>query len=130
MHQSDNINTQLLDLFLPEGILEYFNITDFTQELSGQDLYTKHLTIYLEEKKEIPQEYSTYKYKASGFMPAKLIQDCPVRSNLVTLSIKRRRWDVEIEGKIEKKSRDWQTTASGTKLNPEYAAFLKEIGGL
>lgn len=130
MLQSENINAQLLELFLPEGILDYFEITDFTQESSGQNLYTKRLTIYLEEKKEIPQEYSKYKYKASGFMPAKLIQDCPVRSNLVTLSIKRRRWDVTIDGKIEKKSRDWQTVASGTKLNPEYAAFLKEIGGL
>lgn len=130
MLQSENINAQLLELFLPEGILDYFEVTNFTQESSGQDLYTKRLTIYLEEKNEIPQEYSQYKYKASGFMPPKLIQDCPVRSNLVTLSIKRRRWDVKIEGKTEKKSRDWQTVAKGTKLNPEYASFLKEIGGL
>ncbi|MDB4334776.1 hypothetical protein OAA06_00310 [bacterium] len=130
MLQSENINAQLLELFLPEGILDHFIVTDFTQESSGQDLYTKSLTIYLEENKDIPQEFSHYKYKASGFMPPKLIQDCPVRSNLVTLSIKRRRWDVEINGKVEKKSRDWQTVAKGTKLNPEYASFLKEIGGL
>ena len=69
--------------------MDHFIITDFEQAVSGQELYTKKLTIYLEEKKEVPQEYADTEHKASGFMPAKLIQDCPVRSNLVTLSVKR-----------------------------------------
>lgn len=125
-----DINTQLLELILPEGILDYFEITDFKQKLSGQVAYTKKLTIFLEEKKEIPEEYSSFEYKASGFMPAKLIKDCPIRRNIVTLSIKCRRWDVCIDGKYQKKSRSWESVSKGTRLDPEYASFLKGIGGL
>jgi tRNA U54 and U55 pseudouridine synthase Pus10 len=84
----------------------------------------------LEEKKEIPKEFAHYEYKASGFMPPKLIKDCPIRLNLVTLSVKCRRWDVLIDGKYHKRSRNWESVAKGTRLNPEYASFLKEIGGL
>lgn len=125
-----DINTQLLELILPEGILDHFEITDFVQESSGQEVYTKNLTIYLEEKKQIPKEYSDYEYKASGFMPPKLIKDCPIRRNLVTLSVKCRRWDVLLEGRYQKRSRNWESVAKGTRLEPEYASFLKEIGGL
>ncbi len=124
------LNHQLLELILPEGLLDHFIIADFKQESSGQELYTKKLTIFLEEKSEIPEEYSSYTYKASGFMPAKQIKDCPIRRNLVTLSVKCRRWDVLINGKYRKCSRNWKSVADGTRLDPEYAAFLKEIGGL
>ncbi len=54
---SQDINAQLLELILPAGILEHFTITDFHQEASGQNLYTKKLTIHLEEKKVVPEEY-------------------------------------------------------------------------
>ncbi len=124
-----DLKSQLLELFLPQGILDHFIISDFKQEESGQDLYTKKLTIYLEEKKEIPEEYIKYQYKASGFMPPKEIKDCPIRRNLVTLSVKCRRWDVMIDGKYQKRSRNWKSVADGTRLDPEYAAFLKGIGG-
>ncbi|WP_052343433.1 ISAon1 family transposase N-terminal region protein [Saccharicrinis fermentans] len=125
-----DINTQLLELILPEGILDHFVITDLHQESSGQQAYTKKLTIYLEEKKEIPEEYSDKEYKASGFMPPKLIKDCPIRRNLVTLSVKCRRWDVLLDGRYQKRSRNWESVAKGTRLDPEYASFLKGIGGL
>ena len=36
-----DINTQLLELMLPTGILDHFVITDFKQESSGQAAYTK-----------------------------------------------------------------------------------------
>ena len=36
MTQSPDINTQLLELFLPEGILDHFIITNFEQSVSGQ----------------------------------------------------------------------------------------------
>jgi len=125
-----DINTQLLELILPEGILDHFEITDFKQELSGQVAYTKKLTIFLEDKKGIPEEYSSFEYKASGFMPAKLIKDCPIRRNIVSLSVKCRRWEVLIDGKHKKRSRSWESASKGTRLDPEYASFLKGIGGL
>lgn len=123
----NDINTALLELILPEGILDYFTIVDFKQGNSGQYVYDKTLTLYLEEKDIIPEEYKTNKYKCSGFMESRLITDCPIRSMLVTLSVKRRRWDVEIDGQMKKVSRDWNIVAQGTRMSAEYAAFLKEV---
>ena len=62
-----DLNQSLLELILPEGILEYFTIVGFDKENSGKYVYDKTLTIYLEEKNQIPTEYKYYKYKASGF---------------------------------------------------------------
>ncbi len=121
------LNTSILELFLPEGILDYFTITGFDKESSGQYVYDKKLTLYLEEKAIIPEEYKNHIYKASGFMEPRKINDYPIRSMLVTLSVKRRRWDVEIDGQIKKVSRDWEVIAQGTRMSEEYAAFLKEI---
>ena len=123
----NDLNTALLELILPQGILDYFDIVDFEQDKSGQYVYDKTLTIFLEEKNAIPEEYKGFKYKSSGFMEPRLINDCPIRSMLVTLSVKRRRWDVEIDGQMKKVSRDWNIVAQGTRMSAEYAAFLKEI---
>jgi len=123
----NDINRALLELILPQGILDYFDIVDFKQAESGQYVYDKTLTIFLEEKNIIPKEYKQYRYKNSGFMEPRLINDCPIRSMLVTLSVKRRRWDVEIDGQMKKVSRDWNIVAQGTRMSAEYAAFLKEI---
>ena len=123
----NDLNTALLELILPEGILDYFEIVDFEQGKSGQYVYDKTLTIFLEEKNLIPEEYKNHKYKNSGFMEPRLINDCPIRSMLVTLSVKRRRWDVEIDRQMKKVSRDWNIVAQGTRMSAEYAAFLKEI---
>lgn len=123
----NDINTALLELILPQGILDYFEIVGFEQGDSGQYVYDKTLTIHLEEKNIIPEENKTYRYKASDFMEPRLINDCPIRSMLVTLSVKRRRWDVEIEGEYKKVKRDWNIVAQGTRMSEEYAAFLKEI---
>jgi len=117
----------LLKMFLPEGIFDYFELVGFDQGDSGQYVYDKTLTIHLEEKKIIPEEYKNHIYKASGFMEARSISDYPIRNMLVTLSVKRRRWDVDIDGQIKKISRDWEAIAQGTRMSKEYAAFLKEI---
>lgn len=127
MIMKNDINTALLEVILPQGILDYFDIIDFKQGDSGQYVYNKTLTIFLEEKNLIPEEYKNQRFKSSGFMEPRLINDCPIRSMLVTLSVKRRRWDVEIDGQMKKVSRDWTIVAQGTRMSAEYAAFLKEI---
>lgn len=122
-----DINAALLELILPEGILEHFEITGFDKGESGNFVYNQTLTIHLEEKKIIPEAYKDYQYKASGFMEARLIEDYPIRSMLVTLSVKRRRWDVLIDGRRTKICRDFNALAQGTRMSKEYAAFLKEV---
>lgn len=122
------MDTSLLALFLPEGILDYFEITGFERTDSNLQTYDKRLTIFLTEKKTIPEEYIENKYKASGFMEPRVIEDYPIRNMLVSLSIKRRRWDVELNGKTVKISRDWNTIITqGTRITKEFAAFLKEL---
>ncbi|WP_439183548.1 hypothetical protein [Carboxylicivirga taeanensis] len=81
-------------------LLDDFSIVDFQQGDSRQYVYDKTLTIFLEEKAIIPDEYKSYGYKCSGFMELSLINDCPFRSMLVTLSIKCRPWNVKKGGQI------------------------------
>jgi len=122
------MDTSLLALFLPEGILDYFEITGFERTDSNLQTYDKRLTISLTEKKTIPEEYIENKHKASGFMEPRVIEDYPIRNMLVSLSIKRRRWDIELNGKTVKISRDWNTIITqGTRITKEFAAFLKEL---
>ena len=122
------MDTSLISLFLPDGMLDYFEITDFKRSDSGQKVYDKKLVIYLTEKKQIPEEYKEYTYKSSGFMAAREIEDYPIRNMLVTLSIKRRRWDVTIDNKVVKVSRDWnKVIKQGTRITQEFSDFLKEL---
>ena len=60
-------------------------------------------------------------------MPAREIDDYPIRDMLVKLSIKRRRWEVDIDGKKQKVSRNWNIISKGTRMSEEYSSFLKEI---
>jgi len=122
------MNTSLIALFLPEGILDYFEIIDFERTDSTLLTYNKRLTIFLTEKKTIPEQYRDHVYKASGFMEPRVIEDYPIRNMLVSLSIKRRRWDVDLNGKTVKVSRDWNSIITqGTRISKEFAAFLKEL---
>jgi hypothetical protein len=122
------MDTSLISLFLPDGILDYFEITDFERTDSTLKTYDKQLTVFLTEKKVIPEKYKEATYKSSGFMEPRVIEDYPIRNMLVSLSIKRRRWDVTIDDQLVKISRDWNTIITqGTRINTEFAAFLKEL---
>lgn len=123
-----DIELFLLSLLLPAGILDYFDVVGFDKKAIKHVLYENRLTIYLEEKKQIPSKYKDCKYKASGFMEPRIIEDYPVRDNLLSLSLKRRRWDVLQDEKWIKVSREWdEFIAQGTRVSKEFAAFLKEI---
>ena len=63
-------------------------------------------------------------------MEPRIIEDYPVRDNLLSLNLKRRRWDVLLDEKWIKVSREWdEFIAQGTRISKEFAAFLKEIDG-
>jgi len=49
-----------LGLILPQGILEYFLLTDFTSSIS-------EICVYLEEKNVIPEDYDINKLVSRGF---------------------------------------------------------------
>ena len=111
-----SIYKELVELLLPEDILKYFDVTEFKKE--GIDL-----RIFLEEKKDPPEEHKNKHIRANGFLNEVKIKDFPLRSKMVTLHIKRRRWLLVDENK--KVTRDLSLTTPGTRLSQEFSDFLK-----
>jgi len=110
----------LISLLLPEGILDYFELTQVEKE-------GKMLNIYLEEKNISPDGYSNKDLESKGFFPEVSIQDFPIRGQKVALCIKRRRWTVKQTGDII--SRDWDLVRKGARMTTEFGLFLKGIFG-
>ena len=81
--------------------------------------------LYLEEKNKIPVEHQHKKAHSKGFFSEVSIQDFPIRGLKVTLHAKRRRWEVLDDGKII--TRDWELVKKGTRMTPEFGAFLKGL---
>jgi hypothetical protein len=109
---------EVLSLFLPDGILEYFDIvSEITQETC--------FILCLEEKNIVPDEISTLNLHSHGFHPEVEVQDFPIRGKAVYLRIKRRRWKDIDTGKVY--SRDWRIVAHGTRITAEFGSFLKEL---
>ena len=109
-----------LDLILPQGILEYFLLTDYTSS-------TCEISLYLEEKNVIPEEYRSDKLISKGFFDEITVQDFPLRGKAVYLHIRRRRWLNQTTGAVV--FRDWNMVAQGTRMTTEFASFLKAISG-
>ncbi|MBD0405515.1 hypothetical protein [Flammeovirga sp. EKP202] len=112
------MNDDLLALFFPEGMLDYFEIEDYTNS-------STELQIYLKEKDIPPVEYSHLSLQKRGFHNPKTIEDFPIRGKKVKLIVKRRRW-AEKDNHL-KLSRDWKLVAKGTRMSEEYASFLKAL---
>lgn len=111
-------NKSLLELVLPDGILDYFDITNCIKSESS-------FNIYLSEKNIPPIEFSSEKLTSKGFFDEIIIQDFPIRDKASYLYIKRRRWVNEKTGDIV--FRNWNMVAKGTRMTQEFASFLKEI---
>lgn len=111
---------ELAKYFLPEGILDYFDIV-------SHHIIDDRVHFYLEEKNVLPEEYKAEIAKSKGFTPEITVEDFPLRGKPVLLHIKRRRWTLVDSGEIIK--RDWQIVAKGTRITSEFASFLKGIIG-
>jgi len=110
----------LVRLLLPQGILDFFELTKVTQTGIG-------LQLYLEEKNIIPSEYQEQKLESKGFLPEIMVQDFPIRGQRVNLHIKRRRWEVTDTGEVI--TRDWKLVSKGARITTEFGNFLKGIFG-
>ena len=113
MNRSSNINMYegLASYFLPAGVLEYFEVTDFT-EIPTQDtevLYTTELHIYLDERdNRTPDMRGSV---SDGFGDESCLLDFPTRDKKTVLHVRRRRWtmpdgttkSVDLDKKIQLK---------------------------
>ena len=116
MHTTDPLT--LFSFFLPEKTLEYFDVVSGTKTVD-----TIH--IMLEEKNAPPLEerHRGKPVHSKGFQEI-TVTDFPVRGRKVTLTFRRRRWQVG----DELLRREIPLAAPGTQLEKEFADFLKEGG--
>jgi len=112
------LGLELARCFLPEGILNYFDIV-------SHRIIDDQVHFHLEEKNILPQEYRSEIVRSKVFTPEITVEDFPLRGKPVLLHIKRRRWTLVESGKIIK--RDWQLVAKGTRITSEFASFLKGV---
>jgi hypothetical protein len=107
---------QALSFFLPLRTLDYFDI------ISGKKTDTR-ISIVLEEKNNPPLEkqHEGLSAQSKGFYDI-TISDFPARGRRVDLTFRRRRWQVG----DELLTRDIPIAAEGTRLEKEFALFLKE----
>jgi len=115
---------ELAELLLPEGILEYFDYEGCSKEKKVENTYGE-VTIILVEKNvlpKLPEEYRERKIRQKGFKEIR-VDDFPVRGKKVKLLLRRRVW--QIEGSAELYKKEILTTYPGTKLEKEFAVFLK-----
>lgn len=108
----------LLDLVLPQGLKEYFELKDYQQR-------EEEIHIYLEEFNNQPEGYDKIPLTSKGFFKELIVQDFPLRGKQVFMHIRRRRWIVN--GTNQLVQRDWELVAKGTRITKDFAAFLKEI---
>ena len=110
----------LLELLLPEGILEYFQVADVVKKDSEYIIVLEELNIH-------PEQYKGQKLTSKGFYEPVTIQDFPLRGKACFLKVKRRRWLNEDTGEIV--MRNWDIVAKGTRMTRDFAIFLKGIIG-
>ena len=70
-------------------------------------------------------DYKSGTVISHGFTDEKVIQNFPLRGKHVYLHVRRRRWYDKASGETFSYTYD-DLTAEGTKLTPEFVAFLKE----
>lgn len=107
-------------ILFPTEMLDYFEVTGFTEEL-------EQVNIYLDERDNLRNGKEGHSYEKNGFFPESKITDFPIRDKRATLIVRRRRWKDCVTG--ESVSNDYELVAKGTRHSKEFAAFLKEVLG-
>jgi hypothetical protein len=120
------MNIDYLRLFLPDQLLDHFTIKSIKQ-LGLLSTKSDCFYIELEENNTLPYGYKNEDYESKGFYKPKSIQDFPIRGKAVYLIIRRRRWRLKTDKKVEIKS-DYSFISEGSKLTVELSDFLKGTG--
>ena len=118
----------LASYFLPDGVLDYFDVVDFAEDPSPDPVknpYGKTLHLYLDERDNRPSEMSDF--TANGFTEERCILDFPIRARRTVLHVRRRRW-LTSDGHnrvipLESIAHD------KTQYSNEFALFLKVANG-
>ncbi|NDV82247.1 transposase family protein [Bacteroides sp. 51] len=110
---------KLSRLVFPEVLMSYFDVV-------GYQAHTDRLDFWLDEKEFLDlDDYKKGTVRSYGFTPEKVIQDFPLRGKPVFLHVRRRKWRDTSTSEIFSYTYD-DLTSEGTKLTPEFVAFLKD----
>ena len=110
---------EVLKTVFPDVITDYFEFIDYKESDST-------LEYWLDEREYLSKEdYKKGTVRPYGFTESKTVQDFPIRGRGVYLHIRRRKWIDHSTGEIFTYSYD-DLTETGTKLSPDFVAFLKE----
>src|SRR3989344_5413759 len=115
------IDKAVFELIFPQGMFEWFEVTQGTSD--GQNAY---LTL---EEKDLPPLTNDNKHKtivARKFHDI-TITDFPLRGKRTLLTVRRRYW--KLEGQQGYLGRDLKLCFPGTRLEKEFADFLKAGSG-
>lgn len=115
------LERQALELFFPQGIFEWFDLVD-----TQKDAATMRITLQEKNTPPLTEEQKAKKVEAKGFNDI-TITDFPIRGRQTLITFKRRYW--QVEGMAGYLKRDIKLNFPGTKLEQEFADFLKEGGG-
>ncbi len=110
------MNKDLIQLLLPEGLFEYFEIVKVEK-------IENSFNIHIVERNLIPKEFEGQKLESKGYFEEESVRDFPLRGKACFLKIKRRKWLNCDTGKIV--YRNWNLVATGTRMTSEFATFLK-----
>lgn len=119
----------LVRYMLPEGILDYFEITKIDEEVTNEKDETgtviRILHIYLDERDLRDKVW--HDMQPNGFTEPRLFNDFPQREHKVLLLVRRRRWLDENGHNVVLET--LPLVAEGTCYSVEFADFLKKMVG-
>lgn len=118
MNSNRNLR-KLLRVIFPEVLMEYFDISGWHEDSVKSEVWLveKH---YLDRS-----DYKSGTVISHGFTDEKAIQDFLLCGKPVYLHVRRCRWYDKATGEMFSYTYD-DLAAEGTKLTPEFVAFLKE----
>lgn len=109
---------QVLRTIFPEFITENFEFVDYKES-------DNQLDYRLDERGYMSlEDYKKGTVREYGFTDERKIQDFPIRGKAVFLHVRRRKWRDTEDGSIF--TYDYDMTEEGSRLTPEFVAFLKE----
>ena len=119
----------LVRYMLPDGILDYFEITKIDEEVTNEKDETgtviRILHIYLDERDLRDKVW--HDLQPNGFKEPRLFNDFPQREHKVLLHVRRRRWLDKDRHNVILES--LPLVAEGTCYSVEFADFLKKMVG-
>ena len=130
IHEDIDFYKGLAIYILPDGVTNYFDLVDFSEEPARKvdQLYKTELHLYLDERDNRPEGFAGI--KPNGFTEEKQILDFPVRNRRTVLHVRRRRW-LTTEGKsvIVPLADAAKIAYEGTSYSKELALFLNRADG-